>query len=113
MPARNAPSTTSSPKGGRDRQQEQEQHDGEPERDLGRGMLTFFNDPLDSPAARETWRQGEDEGEHPDRGDRKDRDELALRAEEERDAENRQQFADRACRHDIAAELPREQVVLT
>ena len=36
-----------------------------------------------------------------------------LRAEEERDAENRQQFADRACRHDVAAEPPREQVVFT
>ena len=69
-------------------------------------MLAFLNDPLDSPAARETWRQGEDEGEHPDRGERKDRDELTLRAEEERDAENRQQFADRACRHDVAAERP-------
>ena len=55
----------------------------------------------------------EDEGEHADRGERQDRDELAVRAEEERDAENRQQFADRTGGQDVAAEPPREQVVLT
>ena len=42
----------------------------------------------------------------PDRGERQEPDELAVRAEEDRDAEDRQQLADRAGGQDVAAEPP-------